>query len=136
MERTGLMAQKNVSIYPGPDLEAAIVANGGGRGRSHRINQIADRYAEILRRNQPSLSEPEWNLIRDSLNGTLHEPAAMIGGVWQGVEDSLADGLGAKWGVDGPELVRKLRGLSFAQEVALVEAIEAWWAERANAGAA
>lgn len=120
---------RNISIYPGAALDAALASNGGGRGRSHRINQLADRYAEILRRNPPpELSEGEWSLIRDSLNGTLHEPAAMIRGVWQDVEDGLFDGLAAKWGVDGPALVARLRALDYAQEVALVERIEAWWA--------
>ena len=124
---------RNISIYPGAALDAALEANGGGRGKSHRLNQIADRYTELLRRNPlPDFSVAEWNLMRDSLNGGLHEPAATIRGVWQGVEDSLLDSLGAKWDVDGPALVARLRDLTYAQEVALVEQIEAWWSEQSR----
>lgn len=120
---------KQISIYIGPPLEAAL-ATGGGRNRSHRINQIADRYLEILRRTSlPEFSEAEWNLLRDALNGVLHEPAANVRGVWMGVQDAIElDGLDAKWDVDGAALIKKLRDLSYTHEVALAEAIEEWWA--------
>jgi hypothetical protein len=49
------------------------------------------------------------------------------------VEDSLADGLAEKWQIDGAALVEKLRALTFAQEVKLVEQIEAWWAAQSRA---
>lgn len=128
---------RNISIYPSPALDAACALNGGGRNRSHRISQMADRYAEILRRNPaPAISEAEANLIRDALNGTLHEPAAMIRGLWQGIEDAIQlDGLAEKWKVDGAALIERLRGLSYAQEVAMVEAVEAWWARQSQATA-
>lgn len=122
---------RNISIYPSPALDKARALNGGGRGASHRINQIADRYTEILRRTSlPELSDAEWSLLRDACNGTLHEPAAMIrGALAQGVSDAVAlDGLDGKWGVDGAALVERLRGLEFAQEVRVVEEIERWWA--------
>lgn len=50
------------------------------------------------------------------------------GALWLGVEDSLADVLAEKWQIDGAALIETLRGLTFAQEVRLVEQIEAWWA--------
>lgn len=123
------MAASPKSIRLSPVLEDTIGANGGGRGLSHRLSQMADRYAEILRRSPPpALSDAEMNAVRDALNGTLHEPAALIrGSIWMGVEDCLLDGLAEKWAIDGGALVERLKAMTFAQEVALVETVEAWW---------
>lgn len=125
------MANSPKSIRPAPVLEEAIALNGGGRGLSHRLAQIGDRYMEILRRTpRPDLSEGEINALRDVCNSTLHEPASMIrGSLWLGVEDSLPDGLAEKWRIDGHALVEKLRRLTYPQEVALVEQIESYWAD-------
>lgn len=46
------------------------------------------------------------------------------------LEDSLPDGIGEKWGVDAPALVARLRALPYADELALVAGIEAWWRAR------
>lgn len=127
------MAKKS-GIYIGAELDAAIGVLGSGTVSS-RVNRIGDRYAEIIRRVQieKRLDEAEWNLVRDSLNGTLHEPASQIRGVWQGVEDSITlDGLAEKWGVDGDALLAKLRDLTYVEEVALVEAVERWWIDNAS----
>lgn len=129
---------RNISIYPSPALDAACALNGGGRNRSHRISQIADRYAEIMRRTAlPDFTEAEWSLLQDACNGVLHEPAGMIrGGLALGVEDAIAlDGLADKWSVDGAALLARLRDLAFAQEVRLIEDIERRWGEQADATA-
>ena len=47
----------------------------------------------------------------------------------RGIADAIElDALDRKWEVDGPALLVKLRALTFSQEVALLEQIEAWWA--------
>lgn len=94
------------------------------------VNQIADRYLEILRRTGlPTLTDAEQSALRDANNDVWQEPASTIrGSLWIGVEDSLPEGLAAKWGIDGPALVEKLRGLTYEQEVKLVEQTEAFWA--------
>ena len=122
------------SIRPSPAVTAAVDNNGGGHGFSHRMNQIADRYLEILRRAPlPAFDENELNAIRDALNGTLHEPAAAIrGGAWTNVENACLDGLAGKQEIDGHALVQKLQGLSFAQEVRLFEEVEAFWSSDAG----
>lgn len=114
------------SFRPSEIVVAAIDNNGGGRGMSHRLSQIADRYLEMLRRAPlPKMSEAEINAVRDALNGALPEPAEMIRGFAAlEVEDALLDGLADKWGIDGSALVSKLHGLSYAQEVRLIEEIE------------
>lgn len=127
---------KNISIYPSDALDRACALNGGGRNRSHRISQIADRYGEIMRRaDLPALSGAEMAAIRDACNGTLHEPASLIpGALAQGVGYLAAsEGLAEKWGIDGEALVAKLVALTYPQEVRLIEDVERFWAEQTNA---
>lgn len=129
---------RNISIYPSAALDDACALNGGGRNRSHRISQIADRYTEILRRAVlPPFSPAERSLLRDACNGTLHEPAGILpGALALGVADAIAlDGLDKKWLVDGPVLIEKLRGLSFPQEIRLIEEIEKSFAPPPETGA-
>lgn len=118
------------SIYVGHELRDAIGVVGPGE-LSARINRIGDRYAEILRRQKIPMrfTEAELNLLKDSFNGVIHEPATSIRGISTGVQDSIElDGLAEKWGVDGPALIAKLQGLDYVGEVALVEYVEAYWA--------
>jgi hypothetical protein len=45
------------------------------------------------------------------------------------IEDALAlDGLAAKWDVDGPRLVATILGWSLVQRLAVVDAVERFWA--------
>jgi hypothetical protein len=117
------------SFRPAPIVQQAVAHNGGGRGLSHRLAQIADRYLATIADRLPDLTDSEWSLLRDAMNGTIHEPADMIRLFADGIEDAIRlDGLDVKWGVDGPALLHRLRALSFAEAVAVVEAVEGWWA--------
>lgn len=125
------MAKKS-GVYIGSELEAAIGPLHNSISVSHRINRLGDRYREIMRRTQieKKLTEAEWNLMRDSLNGTINEPASQITRLWHGIEDSIKlDGLAQKWDVDGDALLSKLRDLTYVEEVAAVEFVERWWIE-------
>lgn len=116
------------SIRPAPALDFAVGWNGGGRGFSARLAQIGDRYVEILRHNPPpALLAAEMSAVCDALNGALLQPAATIdGGIALEVSDAMPD-LAAKWGIDGAALVEKLRDMSFAQSVSLLEHVEKYW---------
>lgn len=124
------MARKS-TIYLGDRAEAIL-----GRGPlSSAINRVADRYYELVRRSRVDLSPSELDAVRDALNGWLAEPAATIaGGPALEVEDALPDGLAERHGIDGPALVAKLRGLTYAQEIALVDAVEQYWRTVADEG--
>lgn len=124
------MARKS-TIYLGDRAEAIL-----GRGPlSSAINRVADRYYELVRRSRIDLPQPELDAVRDALNGWLAEPAATIaGGPALEVEDALPDGLAERHGIDGPALVAKLRGLTYAQEIALVDAVEQYWRTVADEG--
>ena len=74
------------------------------------------------------LTEQECLLLCDALNGTIMEPHT-IRLLWATVADAVQlDGLDRKWGVDGEALVAKLRGYSYPQQLAIVDAVERWWA--------
>jgi len=97
---------------------------------SKRVAMALDRYREILRREriEQEFGEAEWNLLRDMGNGTAFEPAQLVAGsLAQMADDSRQDGLFEKWGVDANDMITKLRCLNYAQEVAAIEEIEAWW---------
>jgi len=129
------VAQSNKrSIYVTDRLRDTLGPVGEDSGSvvtlSGRITTIADRYAEIVKsaRILTQFTDAEWMLLRDALNGTLHEPAATIRELWQGVEDAITlDGLADKWSVDGADLIARLRALRFDEECALVETVEQWW---------
>lgn len=75
-----------------------------------------------------NLTEGEACLIMDALNGCLAaEPPELARILWAQVEDSLEDGLAEKWGVTGLTLVLKIKGWSFAQNMACIDAVERAW---------
>lgn len=99
--------------------------------RATVIRETLERHFSLLARARPSLREAltpdEISLIADAGNGVLYE-AWSIPHLSAGVADSIAlDGLDAKWGVDGPALVEKLRRLDAAQTFALADAVERYW---------
>lgn len=97
-------------------------------GDAARVQQICDRYAEIVRREQALLSrqfsDPELHLIAQVLKGVSFDDAAACRGVWLAVEARIIEEeLDQQWKVDGEKLLAKMKALSYAQEVALIEAL-------------
>lgn len=104
---------------------------------SKRVAMAVDRYREILRRERIDrlFTEQEWDLLRDVCNGTLFEPAQLIAGALAAeVKDATYDGIADKWSVDVPMLLENLEKLTYAQQVAVVESIEAWWRLQSDEG--
>lgn len=99
--------------------------------RSSFINTALDRYLDILERARKHLAEilsdDEMAYILDVCNGTVFANGISIYMLPLEIEDSIPDGYPEKWKVDGSALAEKLRGLSFGESVALVDAIERWW---------
>lgn len=130
------MATKRTTIYLNPPIAAALADVGEG-STSGRLGAICDRFAEIKRRARirQRFSEGELMAVRDCCNGTWFEPAALIdGAVLANFEDSIQDGIAEKWEIDAQAAIVKLRALTFAEQVALVEDIEAFWRSVADAG--
>jgi len=87
--------------------------------RYHQV--LADELARV------DLSEAEWNLLRDALNGTWIDETSYRH-LWMEIADAIRlDRLDEKWGVDGPALVEKLRGLCPGACMAVAHAVERWW---------
>lgn len=115
-----------IQFRPGP-LAQEVDARGDNPNETARRD--LERYYDLLRHELRSvvLTEPEALVVCDALNGARMDVAAARL-VWAAVDDAIQhDSLGVKWAVDGTELVTKLRGLTTAQALALVDAVERWW---------
>lgn len=125
------MAPKRFSVYAGPPIQAALRATKDDEedgNRSGRLNAVCQRYLMIVDYNLQRLafSRAEWCAIMDANNGTwfLDDFAA------EGIAANIADTpeLSAKWEIDGPALARRVQALDLPAKVAIVEAIERFWA--------
>lgn len=128
---------KQFGIYVGEELNEAIgcVGEYSGINISRRINEIGDRYIEIIKRTEieKKFTEAELNLICDANNGHVEFGASMIGEIWQGIDDSMIlDETHIKWNVDRESFLEKLKGLTFAEEIAVIEYYEQFWRKVSN----
>jgi hypothetical protein len=86
------------------------------------INQTIDRYDKVLKHIElPPFTTAEINTLLSATQGVLYQPAEMIAGLWQGVQDDLADDLTRKLDAADMALIEKLKTLTYPQEVALLE---------------
>ena len=99
--------------------------------RSSTIAKSLDRYfyalAAARRGLRSRFSAGEQGLILDVANGGLFSSPCAINFIEHEVEAALADGAAERWHVDGPALVEKLKTLSYAEKLALIDAAERWW---------
>lgn len=117
-----------ITIYVGEPLARLL---DDAENRSGRLNTVAERYLEIVRRDVPELSEAEWCVVCDALNGYWMEGAPELGlrFAWANIADAdRLDGLGRKWGVDAQALAVRIRDLPMGALVALAEVVERFWA--------
>lgn len=123
------MKYLNIS-FRASDLTSDLTARSDPRSSVHAIAQrdLARYYAMLARAvRRVHLSEGEWSLILDALNGSLMQPES-IPLLPDDIADAIAcDHLAEKWGVDGAALVEKLRGFSPDQHTAIVDAAERAW---------
>lgn len=125
------MAKRTSTYLSDRTVDILDAAMGDMGSLSGEINKSIDRYHEVIRRHrgvEAQFSEAELNALLDVCNGWWAEPAAAIaGGLALELEDSLPDGVAEKWKIDAPALIAKLRALPYADELALVAGIEAFW---------
>lgn len=117
------------SHFSGELSRLAEAAPSGADGfEGGRLDQICDRYAEIVRREQAVLSrlfsDDELRLVAEVIRPLTFDSAASCRGLWLAVEARLVDDeIDRALGVDAARLLQRLKDLSYAQEVALIEAL-------------
>ena len=117
-----------IGFRPTPALDVQLKARGDDTEKHGIARRDLERYYKVLEQSlkQLEFTVAELRLMADVANGTLFEPHT-VSLLWANVADSAEEGYGQKWGVDIEVLVSKLRALSFAQTMALVDALERWW---------
>lgn len=103
-------------------VQAALSAGNVAR---RDLQRYYHALAETLK--TIALSEAEASLVVDACHGTTFGPwsASLLSAI---VDNAIRlEGLADKWQVDGPALVERLRGLSYCQSLALVDAVERYW---------
>ncbi len=130
------VSKQSVSL-PAPILGALKLRDEGNT--SGAIARSLTRYFVLLayerRELREQYSDKECGLILDACNGTAFFDAFSVRMLPAGVEDAIQfDRLDAKWGVDGPALVAKLKATTFSQRIALVDAVQRWWARSTQPG--
>lgn len=132
------MKQRNIiNVYFPDELLQELRARGMGNGENV-VREMMQRYLSLLQMELEAvnLSEEEWWYLRDSLNGFLFEPASPANIrllphiLAASVEDSAPDGLQEKWGVNAAALASKLRQLRPSQSLAVLDAVERFWASK------
>lgn len=120
-----------MTARPGPiqfrnvDLEPQLSARAThGQGLGAVASRDLERYYEALKRSLPTFERSEALAIMDVCNGTLWESWS-VPLLWASVDDS--EGLGQKWGIDQPALVARLRQMTYAEALAVVDAAERFW---------
>lgn len=118
-----------ISIYAGAPIQRVL--DGFNDNRSGRLNTVAERYAYIVDRDCPTLTEAQWCAICDALNGYWMDSGDSGAGVrlaWAEVEDAdRLNGLGDKWDVDARDLSAQLRDMTAGQQVAVAEVVQRFW---------
>lgn len=133
--------KKQKSNYTGTSVlfteeTLAILATRSGKvlDRSTTMRILLGWYNEIVLRERPEFADPEWNAIRDALNGTwLLAEGGQLGMLAAGLPIEFADacrldGIAEKWGIDGSSLVARLSALGFAARVAILDDAIRFWA--------
>lgn len=124
------MARKQ-SIYISTAAEQIIGTITEDTNLSGRINSIIVRYGGILERDCPAMAVNEWMAIVDILNSTWRDTesarADIARSLWAEIADSAPDGIGEKWSIDCEVLAQQVRGMSYAQQCAIIEVANRFW---------
>ena len=121
--RTVTLEPRHWQQLPGDNLSFAL------RDTLDRLTlSVASERAYL----QSLFTASEMAAILDACNGWLADTAS-IAHLAIEVEDAMADGLAAKWGISGPELVSKLEMQGYFALWTLADAIASWW-NRVGAG--
>lgn len=99
---------------------------------SGRLNNIIIRYGGIVSAETPTLALAEWQMICDMLNSTIidtdHRDTDPARFLWSDIAESgKLDGLAEKWEINTESLSQRVRAMSYAQTVAILEVVAKFW---------
>lgn len=99
---------------------------------SSRIADIIERYALMIGKSLPDLSDDEWLAICDCQSGSM-ESTGTLAIIEQNIVD-IADDLGCTWGVDANYLAHKIHNMPMVQKMAIAEFVDRFlnWPEMTN----
>lgn len=123
-----------IQFRAGDTLLLEIQARDEGHGSGATARRDLERYYYMIRSSTPKFGEAEARLLVDALSGIITEPhTAHL--LWAVVDDAIRLGrLDEKWGVDGWELVRRLRhDLTPFEALSVADAVERVWSMMADA---
>jgi hypothetical protein len=112
-------AGRQVAVYLSPAVHAFLQPWASGRQRSAKLCAVVDRYLELADQ-RPELSIKEWSIVTQLLGGFAS--IRDLSRLWGEIADRARDG--DLPGVDTEVLIRKLRQLGSAQQIATLEAAD------------
>ena len=107
-----------ISIYMDADALALVQPWIAGRARSARVSAILSRYADVV------VHRPQLTIREAGVLGQLWGPLAAlddVGGLWAELLERHREGPPLPDGVDAEELANKVRRLSLAERLGLLE---------------
>jgi len=122
-------AKISISVRPGVLAEIERRDEGNLSGT---FGKSLDRYFALISRSlaqwREQLSDAECALILEATNGTAFADTFSLAHLWAEIDDAISmDRLDAKWEIDGPALVEKIRSSGVLGQTALIDASERWW---------
>ncbi len=118
---------KRLNVWFPDELTKQIAARGQ---MSEAMRESLSRYFYLLdyerKRIQPKFTAGELSFLADICNSTRFEAHTIGSGLLADAEDT-EDGTYEKWSIDRVTLLKKLKSLSLAEQMTLVDAIERFW---------
>ena len=127
------------AIYiPNTDLSGLyrlLALRGEEQNFSSLIDTAVDRYLITITNSLPDFTDAEWCTIFDALQATYVSDEACLLAIGEEVIEAIdEDLLDAKWGVDGDRLKGELTGLTYAEQQAIGEMVEAFRTSQKRGG--
>jgi hypothetical protein len=119
------------AIYiPNSDISGLyrlLALRGEEQNFSNLIDAAVDRYLITINNSLPDFTDAEWCTIFDALQATYVSGEAYLLAIGEEVIEAIEyDGLDTKWEVDGDGLKARLSHLTYAEQQAIGEMVEAF----------
>lgn len=126
---------KRKTIYLGDSVSEVLamkLSPEGSGNASLVVDQVCEAYLAVIRRSIPVLSENEWWLILDAVNGTHLEPNSFEQ-VTVSIEDAVRyENLADKWSVNEADLLARVHAWNPGERLAVLDLAMRYWARDRN----